>query len=282
MIVAVSGASPTMRGTRLPMIKLAHRNLLRARCSLIITLVGIVFSAVRLAVQDGICLGSKSRITTFGPKSFDGPALLPGREKHAILSTPGVAGMKELTMCFLACRKLSGIARAALLGGSDTRDARSLPRDINEGGIPAPSSPNDVAFDLLHFEELGTLKGDERAEIKNMLVTAQAAAQDIQFLRVLPYASTTLGPRQLLDATPKTSAELTPVAPGYKLKRVHNALQVRLRVAAGIAHRYRKLSLEHWLFEAGAGATFIAAAAWGVTSAIVKVTSIDPAVVFSR
>lgn len=280
MTVAVSGASPTMRGTRLPMIKLAHRNLLRAHCSLTVTLLGIVFSAVRLAVQCGICLVSESHIATFGPKSFDGPALLPGREKHAILSTPGVAGMKELTMCFLACRKLSGIARAVLLGGSDTRDARSLPKDINEGGVAAPSSPNDVVLDLLHFEELGTLKRDERAEINNMPVTAQAVAQGIHLS--LPYASTTLGPRQLFDATPETSSELTPVAPGYKLERLHKALQAQLPVVAGIAHRYRKLNLERWLFEAGAGATFIAAAALGVTGAIVMVTSIDPAVVFSR
>jgi hypothetical protein len=87
----------------MPMIpKLAYRNLFHDRLSLIVTLVGIVFSVVLVAVQFGIYLGSENRIAAMldqakgdlwvvalGTKSFDDPSLLSGRERHAVLSTPG-------------------------------------------------------------------------------------------------------------------------------------------------------------------------------------------------
>src|SRR5262245_66216313 len=98
------------RGKAMPMIpKLAYRNLFHDRLSLIVTLVGIVFSVVLVAVQFGIYLGSENRIAAmldhteadlwvvpFGTKSFDAPSLLPCHEKHAILSTPGIARVEEL------------------------------------------------------------------------------------------------------------------------------------------------------------------------------------------
>src|SRR5262252_7334934 len=103
MTAAARGASPTTRGKPLPMVtKLAYRNLFHDRLSLTVTLVGIVFSVVLVAVQFGIYLGSENRIAAMldqakgdlwvvalGTKSFDDPSLLSGRERHAVLSTPG-------------------------------------------------------------------------------------------------------------------------------------------------------------------------------------------------
>src|ERR1700726_3674494 len=75
-----------------PMVpKLAYRNLFHDRLSLTVTLVGIVFSVVLVAVQFGIYLGSENRIAAMldhakgdlwvvalGTKSFDDPSLLSG------------------------------------------------------------------------------------------------------------------------------------------------------------------------------------------------------------
>ena len=72
--------------------KLAYRNLFHDQLSLFVTLVGIVFSVVLVAVQCSIYLGSEFRIVSVmdhikadlwvlpgGTKSFDLPVLLPGR-----------------------------------------------------------------------------------------------------------------------------------------------------------------------------------------------------------
>ena len=58
---AVRAGSPAKRRKPLPMvIKLAYRNLFHDRLSLAVTLTGIVFSVVLVAVQFGIYLGSEN------------------------------------------------------------------------------------------------------------------------------------------------------------------------------------------------------------------------------
>jgi putative ABC transport system permease protein len=270
-----------MGGKPLPMVtKLAYRNLFHDRLSLIVTPVGIVLPVVLVAVRFGIYLGSENRIAAmldhteadlwvvpFGTKSFDDPSLLPGQEKHVILSTPGVAGMEELAVGFVAWRKLSGGATAALLVGSDTRNNRSLPWDSIEGSIAELSSPHAVAVDSTNFKERGILKRGDRAEVNNMQVTAQVVTKGIRSFTTLPYVFTAIGlVRQLLDAAPdQASCEVVRVAPTSHVEDVRKALQARLPDAEVIAHQeFRKRSLDYWLFETGAGAALIAGAALGV------------------
>src|SRR5262249_39108397 len=134
--------------------KLAYRNLFHDRLSLFVTLVGIVFSVVLVAVQFGIYLGSEDRIAAMldhcegdlwimplGTKSFDDPTLLSGREKHAILSTPGVASVEELVVGFVSWHKASGGMTAVLLVGSDPTGNRALPWDLVQGSAADLAAP---------------------------------------------------------------------------------------------------------------------------------------------
>ena len=289
MTAAARGAAPaTMGGKPLPMVtKLAYRNLFHDRLSLIVTLVGIVFSVVLVAVQFGIYLGSENRIAAmldhtdadlwvvpYGTKSFDDPALLPGREKHAILSTPGVASVEELVVGFVAWRKPSGGATAALLVGSDTRTNTSLPWDIIEGSVSDLSAPNAVGVDSTYFKELGIEKRGDRAEINNIQVTVHVVTKGIRSFTTLPYIFTTLGmARQLLDAAPdQSSYAVVRVTPGSNIEDVRKSLHARLPDAEIVSHQeFRKRSLDYWLFETGAGAALIAGAALGVIVGVVIV-----------
>jgi putative ABC transport system permease protein len=144
--------------------KLAYRNLFHDQLSLFVTLVGIVFSVVLVAVQCSIYLGSEFRIVAVmdhiktdlwvlpgGTKSFDLPVLLPGREKYAVLSTPGVQSAEDLIVSFVSWRRLgqgsssdkTGCAtetgtcgtRAAMLVGFDIATNKTLPWDIVEGSL---------------------------------------------------------------------------------------------------------------------------------------------------
>src|SRR5262245_16819858 len=153
-MAAAIGAT-SARPKPMPMArKLAYRNLFHDRLSLFVTLVGIVFSVVLVAVQCSIYLGSEFRIVAVmdhikadlwilpgGTKSFDLPVLLPGREKYAVLSTPGVKSAEDLVVSFINWRRLSqgsdktacatdtgtcGTA-SALLVGFDTLTNKTLP-----------------------------------------------------------------------------------------------------------------------------------------------------------
>ena len=113
--------------------KLAYRNLFHDRLSLFVTLVGIVFSVVLVAVQCGLYLGSEGLIAgvvdhveadlwvvPVGTKSFDDPSMLQGREKHAALSTPGVKSADELVVAFVPWRKLARSGEAGCATDSGT------------------------------------------------------------------------------------------------------------------------------------------------------------------
>jgi putative ABC transport system permease protein len=272
----------------MPMVpKLAYRNLFHDRLSLAVTLVGIVFSVVLVAVQFGLYLGSENRIAAmfdhvtadlwvvpYGTKSFDDPALLPGRERHPILSAPGVAGVQELAVGFVNWRKRGGGSTAALLVGSDTGADGSPPWDIVEGSTAALSAPSAVAVDDTYFGELGIERTGDQAEINNTQVTVTAVTHGIRSFTTLPYVFTTLATaRTLLDAAPdQASYMLVKVSVGADVETVRTALAARLPDAEVLTHHeFRKRSLDYWLFETGAGAALIAGAVLGIIVGVVIV-----------
>ncbi|MEO0793386.1 MAG: multidrug ABC transporter substrate-binding protein, partial [Pseudomonadota bacterium] len=84
-------------------LTLAIRNLFHDRMRLIVTVVGILFSIVLVAVQSGLYVGASKMIiamiekadgdlwiTAYGAKSFEESGVLSGRERYAALATPGV------------------------------------------------------------------------------------------------------------------------------------------------------------------------------------------------
>jgi len=148
--------------------KLAYRNLFHDRVSLLVTLVGIVFSVVLIAVMCSIYIGMGACIVAVmdhieadlwvvpvGSKSFDiPPELLSGREKYAAMSTLGVQSAEDIVIRLVNWRMLrqgtdadcasetgSCGSVSALLVGSDTGLNKSLPWDLTEGTIADLSSP---------------------------------------------------------------------------------------------------------------------------------------------
>jgi putative ABC transport system permease protein len=241
---------------------------------------------VLVAVQFGLYLGSENRIAAMldhakadlwvvplGTKSFDDPSFLSGRERHAILSTPGVGSVQELVVGFANWRKPKGGSTAALLVGSDTSRGK-LPWDITEGNRAALSAPSGVAVDKTYFSELGVDQLGDRAEINNLEVTITAVTDGIRSFTTLPYVFTTLGTaRTLLDAaSDQSSYTLVQLAPGANLDSVRKVLASRLPDTEVLTHEeFRKRSLDYWLFETGAGSALIAGAVLGIIVGVVIV-----------
>jgi putative ABC transport system permease protein len=246
--------------------KLAYRNLFHDRVSLFVTLVGIVFSVVLIAVQCSIYLGAEFRIVAVmdhieadlwvvpvGMKSFDLPTLLlPGSEKYAALSTPGVQSAEDIVISFSNWRRLSqgtdktscasetgscGVT-TVLVVGSDTAANKSLPWDIVEGSIADLSMPNAVAVDSTYFKELAIGRMGDRAEINDTQVTVKAVTLGIRSFTTMPFVFTALPlARTLVYASPEqASYTLVRVAPGNNIEAVRTALQARLPDTEVLSH----------------------------------------------
>jgi putative ABC transport system permease protein len=300
---SASGADAAT-GKAVPMArKLAYRNLFHDRLSLFVTLVGIVFSVVLIAVQCSIYLGSEYRIVAVmdhieadlwvipvGTKSFDLPTLmLPGRERSAALSTPGVQNADDIVVNFVNWRRVTqgtsktGCATetgscgstSVLVVGFDTGVNKSLPWDITDGSIADLSMPNAVAVDSTYFGELAVGRIGDRAEINDTQVTVKLVTRGIRSFTTLPFVFTALPlARTLTFAAPdQASYTLVRVAPGSNVEEVRNSLQARLPDAEVLTHQaFRKRSLDYWLFETGAGSGLIAGAVLAIIVGIVVVS----------
>jgi putative ABC transport system permease protein len=302
-MTAASAANPGLPQPMPMARKLAYRNLFHDRLSLFVTLVGIVFSVVLIAVQCSIYLGSGFRIVAVmdhinadlwvvpvGTKSFDlTTVMLPGREKQAALSTSGVQSAEDLIVNFANWRRTTQTTGSAgcetpkgtcgstqvLVIGTEGDSRKSLPWDVVDGNVSDLSLPNAVAVDNTYFDDLGVRKIGHRAEINDAQVTVRVLTQGIRSFTTLPFVFTTLSLARTLNLASSEQANYTlvRVAPGNQVESVRKALQDRLPDTEVLTHEeFRQRSLDYWLFETGAGSGLIAGAVLAIVVGIVVVS----------
>jgi putative ABC transport system permease protein len=261
-------------------LTLAMRNLVHDRIRLAVTLIGILFSIVLVAVQLGLYLGSSRMITsnidkadadlwvtTFGAKSFeDGGVLLSDRERHQALATPGVQSVVPLVVAFAEWRKPEGGSSRVVVVGSDTDDKGLVPWSLGEGTLEDIKAPDAIAVDRSYLAELGVNGIGDTAQVANGRVKIRALTEGVRSFTQSPYAYTTLNrARQLLGATSDgVTFLLVKLAPGANIDDVKTNLSARLSSADVLTtDEFRARSLKQWLFRTGAGLALIGGALLG-------------------
>jgi len=259
---------------------LALRNLLHDRVRLAVTLIGILFSIVLVAVQLGLYLGSSRMITaniarsnadlivtTFGAKSFeDGGLLLGDRERHQALATPGVESVVPLVVAFAEWRKPEGGSSRVVLVGADADDQGLVPWSLTQGTVEDIKAPDAIAVDRTYLNELGVNGVGDTAQAAEGRVKIRALTDGIRSFTQSPYAYTTLSrARQLLGADDdKSTFLLVKLAPGANITEVQKDLAQRLDSADVLTKdEFESRSLKQWLFRTGAGLALIGGAILG-------------------
>ncbi len=292
MAVDATGAAAKQgkngKGKRVRMApKLAYRNLFHDKMSLTVTLIGIVFSVVLVAVQCGLFLGAQRSIARvidqtnadiwivpLGTKSFDDPSLLDGREKYAALAMPGVKSVEQINIGFSRWRKPNGGSTTVLLVGSNWITGGLRPWNIIEGSVDAITAPKGVAVDKSYFKDLGITALGDSAEINGMTVTVKAVSTGVRSFTTLPFVFTTLGrsQRMLGSKTKESAYTLVTLKPGADIEEVKQNIATRFADAEVLTTaEFRSRSINYWMFQTGAGAGLIAGAILGVIVGIVIV-----------
>ena len=267
--------------------KLAYRNLFHDRLSLTVTLTGIVFAVVLIAIQCGLYLGVERMIAAMldqaeadlwivplGTKSFDDPTFLIGHEKYAVLSTPGVESVEELVVAFANWHKPKGGITAVLLIGSDHMNGSLKPWNIVEGSINDLRAPSSIAVDDTYFADLGVNKIGDVAEINDTRVKVAAVTHGIRSFTTLPYIFTSVARARALTGATVNQATyvLVRLAPGADVEKVRADLTVRLKDREVMEQaEFRQRSVDYWMFQTGAGASLISGALLGLIVGIVIV-----------
>ena len=266
---------------------LAIRNLLHDRIRFAVTLVGIVFSIVLVAVQLGLYMGSERIITAmidntkadlwvvaFGSKSFDNATLLEGREKYQVLSTPGVEDVVEMTVGYAKWTKPDGGKTVVVVVGSDTSDRVLDPWNVVEGEVERLSLPENVAIDRSYFDHLGVTELGEQAQINGTRAKITTVTDGIRSFTTLPYVFTSKRQaRVYMRANPDQSTfVLVRLGQDANIEQIKQDIGSKLEDAEILTTaEFRERSLAHWLFATGAGAALIGGAILGIIVGMVIV-----------
>jgi putative ABC transport system permease protein len=284
---ALSKRARSGKRTMPMVVKLAYRNLFHDRLSFFVTVVGIVFSVVLVAVQSGIYLGSEKKIAAIidaapadfwivplGTKSYDDPSFLSGRERHMALSTPGVENSEDMVVSFARWRKPEGGTNTVLLIGTAGDSPKALPWNIIEGSRKALEAPATVAIDQSYFPDLGVNKLGQHAELNGASVELAAITKRIRSFTTLPFVFTSIEEARRLSGAEQNQATYQRVTllPNADIESVRAELERRLPDTEVLTQdEFRKRSQGYWLFQTGAGAALIAGALLGLIVGIVIV-----------
>ena len=261
-------------------LTLAMRNLFHDRIRLIVTVVGILFAIVLVAIQLGVYVGASKIIVAmierangqlwvaaYGTKSFEESGTLQGQERYAALSTPGVKAAIPIVASFSRWKRPDGGRQLCVIVGTDPADGGLAPWNIVEGDLSTIKLPNGVAVDKSYFETLDIDGLGATAEVNNERVRVTALTHGIRSFTTTPYIFTTLNRGRSLLNMPKNSASyyLIQLEDGADLNAVRAELQRRLPDAEVLTNpEFRSRSLTKWLFGTGAGAALIGGALLGI------------------
>ncbi|MEL6621784.1 MAG: ABC transporter permease [Pseudomonadota bacterium] len=261
-------------------LTLAIRNLFHDRMRLIVTVVGILFSIVLVAVQSGLYVGASKMIiamiekadgdlwiTAYGAKSFEESGVLSGRERYAALATPGVVSATPVIAAFNRWTKKSGGRQLCVIVGFDETEGDLQPWNIVDGSIETIKLPDGVAVDRTYFENLDVDGIGDNGEIEGERVRVTALTHGIRSFTTTPYIFTTLTRARQILGMPSGSASyfVVKLAPGADRDAIQKSLQAQLTdVEVLTDDEFRGRSLEHWLFGTGAGFSLIGGALLGI------------------
>lgn len=260
-------------------LTLAMRNLFHDKISLVVTLVGILFSVVLVSVQLGIYVGTSRIITAviehaegdiwisaFGTKSVEESGVLTGNERHTALATPGVDKVFPIVAAFNNWKKPDGATQLCVVIGTELSDGALVPWNIVGGGLDELKLPDAVAIDDTYFKNLGVSGIGSTAEISGQRVRITTLTHGIRSFTTTPYVFTTLSRARQLQRMPNDAASfyLVRVTPGTEVAQVQAELKRRLPDLDILTKaEIRDRSIQHWLFGTGAGIALIVGAVLG-------------------
>ncbi|RTL72330.1 MAG: FtsX-like permease family protein [Hyphomicrobiales bacterium] len=261
-------------------ITLAFRNLFHDRIRLAVTLVGILFSIVLVAVQLGLYLGARSMIISmieradgdlwvmaYGTKNFEEGQNVDARVRYAALATPGVAKVVPLIVSFADWRKPQGGSTLVVVIGTDVEDRGLVPWNVVQGDVSGLGAGDAVIIDQSYLGDLGIQGVGDTAEIGGSRVRVTGLTEGIRSFTVSPYVFTTLSrARQLLGMpSDRFTYGLVKLQPGADVESVRAAIKARSPDTEVLTKaEFRQRSLNHWLFATGAGIALIGGAILGL------------------
>lgn len=263
------------------LLELALKNLFYDRVRFLITITGIVFSVLLIAIQLGLYAGASRMITDairhaetdfwivgYGTQSFEeGPLLPTGQERSAVLSIDGVASAVPILVTFNYWHRIDGGFTTVLIVGSDQESGGLRPWNLLDSETDALKTASGATVDINYLDELGINSRFDRALVENKAVRVTALTKNIRSFTQAPLVFMPLSrARDVLDLErDATTFILVRLAPGANAETVRAELKQRVPGTEILTTaEFKSRSLNQWLWRTGAGIALIGGCVLGL------------------
>jgi putative ABC transport system permease protein len=269
------------------MASLALGNLLHDKIRFAVTVVGVVFAVVLVAVQVGLFIGfmmtTSNVIDNSGAdlwivsSNVDhievGVPIAEGKLYQA-LATRGVVAAQKHIVQFVDWRCPDGAVQRVELVGFDLHGTMGGPWNAEPGAIAALNAPDALVIDRLYVDKLGFVSLGDTVEIRQRRARLVGFTKGIRTFTTSPVVFTSFKNAQNYTglAADRTTYILVKAAGGYDLGRLKRDLQAQLSsVDVYTTAEFSRRTRMYWMFGTGAGITIILAAVLGFIVGVVIV-----------
>ena len=261
-------------------IRIALRNLLHDRVRLAVTLTGVVFAVVLIAVQGGLFVGftratscvidnteAEIWVGSRGVRNFDVTHPLPGHKFHQILAVPGVGRAERVIVRFANWKKPAGGQESVEVVGFDVGSGLGRPWNLTAGTMAALKLADTVAVDRIYLAKLGVAGLGERAEIGDRRARIVALTSGIRSFTTSPYvfASYANAQRYTGIAEGQCTYVLVRPVPGVAPGALRDAIKAAVPdVDVFTRQEFAGKTQYYWMFTTGAGMALLIAASLGL------------------
>ena len=184
-------------------VVLAWRNLVHDRARFTVTLAGILFSVVLMAVQSGLLLGFARTasglvdhtqadfwIASRGTRYVDKVAIGTEQRRFRALEVPGVASAENYIVSFVDWQRPDGGTELILIVGFDPKHGAGGPWNLTAGSVRDLEQPDSVIIDTLYRKKLGVERLGQAVEIKGHRARVVGFTSGIRTFTQSPYVFT--------------------------------------------------------------------------------------------
>lgn len=269
------------------MVSLARKNLFHDKIRLAVTLTGVIFAVVLVAVQIGLFIGftrSTSNLVEHagadvwvmseGVGYVEIGQSMPERKRYKVLGAPGVAAVEKYIVRFAQWKMPSGAEEGIEIVGFDVDSRLGGPWNVVEGDVGDLDLPDTVVVDRLYRDKLGVTHLGQTVEINGRRARIVAFTQGIRTFTTSPavFASFETARRYAGMRTDETTFLLVRAAPGVAPEALARSIDARVEhVDAWTRPEFSAKTSAYWMFGTGAGVTVLIAAALGLIVGVVVV-----------
>ncbi len=261
-------------------VRIALRNLVHDRIRLAVTLTGVIFAVVLIAVQSGLFVGFTTAtscvienteadvwVASKGVRNFDITHPLRERKYHQVLSVPGVARAERFIVQFANWKKPSGGMESVEVVGFDLASGLGKPWAMSAGSIDALRVRDTVIIDELYLKKLGVTQLGQAVEISDRRARVVGLTRGIRSFTTSPYVFTSF--ENALEFTHLKSDQLTYVLvladPGLDPRELRAAIAGAVDdVDVFTREEFAQKTKWYWMFTTGAGMALVIAACLGL------------------